>query len=289
MGSDLPQKMAQTSAVTDGSITLGVAHGSRQFIADQLLGKADVIRAMHERVQLCQDPQTEFAFIRESLGVSRINTSCGFTATQSCRSAAEIYDEIGQRSLERLFPAVTEHSMTHATLSAGQSGIGYKRVRDIAALAHLGALIAAKKRIQAMIRDAVWAGLLPEQILETRLSEVIETATSTCLGALDSDEQATARLYVQKTQPRWQTKPGSKQLEDCTDWASQTRPSHPSNTPAPPPKMKTATTWTSQRPGRADSMRRSFKRSFHDSLIGLVSASEGHAPLHGCLAAGDKD
>ena len=33
----------------------------RQFIADQLLAKADVIRAMHERVQLCQDPQTEFA------------------------------------------------------------------------------------------------------------------------------------------------------------------------------------------------------------------------------------
>ena len=43
--------------------------GPRQFLADQLLAKADVIRAMHERVQLCQDPQTEFA-LRESLGVS---------------------------------------------------------------------------------------------------------------------------------------------------------------------------------------------------------------------------
>ena len=31
------------------------------------------------------------------------------------------------------------------------------------------------------------------------------------------------------------------------------------------------TTWTSQRHGRADSVRRSSKRSFHDSLIGLVS------------------
>ena len=54
------QSLAKTSAVTDGSITLGVAVGTRQFIADQLLSKADVIRAMHERVQLCQDPQTEF-------------------------------------------------------------------------------------------------------------------------------------------------------------------------------------------------------------------------------------
>ena len=40
---------------------------------DQLLAKADVFRAMHERVQLCQDPQTEFALQRESLGASRIN------------------------------------------------------------------------------------------------------------------------------------------------------------------------------------------------------------------------
>ena len=49
-----------------------------------------------------------------------------------------------------------------------------------------------------MIRDAVREGLLPEQILETRLSEVIETATSTYFSALDNDEQATAKLYVQK-------------------------------------------------------------------------------------------
>ena len=35
--------------------------------------KADVIRAVHERVQLCQDPQTEFALLQDSLGVSRIN------------------------------------------------------------------------------------------------------------------------------------------------------------------------------------------------------------------------
>ena len=53
------RSLAKTSAVTDGSTTLGVAVGSRQFVTDQLLSKADVIRAMHERVQLCQDPQTE--------------------------------------------------------------------------------------------------------------------------------------------------------------------------------------------------------------------------------------
>ena len=48
---------------------------------------------------------------------------------------------------------------------------------------------------------------------------------------------------------------------------------HPLNIQAPPPKMKTAMTWTSQRPGRADPVRRSTKRSIHGSLIGLVSGA----------------
>ena len=121
-----------------------------------------------------------------------------------------------------------------------------------------------------MIQDAVWTGLLLEQILEARLSEVVETAASTYLSALDSDEQPTAKLYVQKvakaSNEAWQ----SKQLKDCRGQASQTRPLHPSNTPAPPPKRRTAMTWTSQGPGRAVSVGRSSKRSFRDSLIGLV-------------------
>ena len=44
------QKMAKVSTATAGSITLGVAVGPRQYVADQLLARARVIRAMHERV-----------------------------------------------------------------------------------------------------------------------------------------------------------------------------------------------------------------------------------------------
>ena len=63
--------------------------------------------------------------------------------------------------------------MTQAILSAGQSGIGFKRARDIAAPAHLRALVAANRAPRLMIRDAVWVGFLPEQILgaSLRLSE----------------------------------------------------------------------------------------------------------------------
>ena len=49
-----------------------------------------------------------------------------------------------------------------------------------------------------MIQDAVRAGLLPKSPLETLLAAVIETATSTYLSALDDEDQATAKLYVQK-------------------------------------------------------------------------------------------
>ena len=113
------QNTAKVTTVTEGCITLGVAVGPRQHIADQLLAKADVIRAMHQRVQQCQDRQTEFALPRESLGVSRINHILqvhGHTILQEKRGA-EIFDEVGQRPLERLFPGFTEDSLTQATLS----------------------------------------------------------------------------------------------------------------------------------------------------------------------------
>ena len=150
------KKMTTVSTVTAGSTTHGVAVGPRQFIADQLLAKVDVIRAMHERVQLCQHHEKDVALLREGLGVGRINHILrvhGHDILQEKR-AAEIYDEVGQRSLERLFPRFTDDRSEQATLSAGQSVIGYKRARDTAGPAHFGALIAAKPRILAMIQDA---------------------------------------------------------------------------------------------------------------------------------------
>ena len=172
------------------------------------------------------------------------------------RQRSESDDEVGQRSLERLFPGFTEDSMVQATLSAGQSGIGYTRARDIAAPAHLGALIAAKPRIQAMIQDAVTVGLLPRQPLETRLAA--PPTSEPLMMKIKPRQSCTFRW-----RPRQQTRLGSKQLGDCTGQASRARQSQPSNTTAPLLKKKTVTTWTSQRPGRAGSVRRSSMRSFH--------------------------
>ena len=64
--------------------TLGVAVEPRRFVADQLLTKADVIRAMHERVQLCQDPQNLRCFAKV-LASAASTTSPGYMATESCK------------------------------------------------------------------------------------------------------------------------------------------------------------------------------------------------------------
>ena len=244
---------------------------------------------MRERVQLCQDPQTEFALLRESLGVSRINHILrvhGHTILEE-QSAVAVYDEIGQQSLERLFLGLREDSMTQATLSAGQSGIGFKRARDIAAPADLGALIAAKQRIQGVIRDAVWAGLLLEQILEARLSEVIEAATSAALSALDSDEQATGKLYVQNAaqaaDEEWQQTVGGLQEPSVANptIASLEHPSSTSQEEEDSDDTDFSAPWKS----RLSAPQRQAQLSRHTDR----SAPEGDALLQWCAPAGPQD
>ena len=151
------RSLASVSTAAAGSNTLGVAVGPRQFITDQLLAKADVIRAMHERVQ---DPQTECALFRESR-INHILSVHGHTILQE-RRAAEIFDEVGPRSFERLFSGFTEDSLEPATPSAGQSGIGP---------------------------------------LVFRLATVVEAATATYLEALDGEDKATAKTIHSEGSP----------------------------------------------------------------------------------------
>ena len=132
-----------------------------------------------------------------------------------------VHDEIGQRSLERPFPVLTEDSTTQATHSAGQSRLGFKRARDIAAPAHPGALIEANPRIQGVIRDAVWAGHLLGRSWRRsclRSSRQPPPPISAHLTLMSKPRQS----FMFRRQPRQQTKLGSKQLEDCRDRASQT-------------------------------------------------------------------
>ena len=65
---------------------------------------------------------------------------------------------------------------------------------DTAGTAHLGALIAAKRRIPAMIQDAVQAGLLPKQPWVTRLAANLEAAT-TNLEAFDDEDKHDCQTF----------------------------------------------------------------------------------------------
>ena len=130
---------------------------------------------------------------RGSTDASALSFSVIFPQQLTCRSTAlfsqQLLDlthrwwteredpDIDINGVSLLAAAVCIHIKLH-------SARGFKRARDIAAPAHLGALIAAKPRIKGVIRDAVPASPLPERILETRLSEVIETATSTFLRSV---------------------------------------------------------------------------------------------------------
>ena len=145
--------LASVDTAVQGNVTVGIAVGPRRGITDQLVAKADVVRAVGERVRLCQDPQTGFGLLRESHGDSRVNHIFrlhGHTMLND-EAAAKTFDEVGRRPLEMLFPGFTMDSTEQAALSAGQQGIGHKRSVDVARPAHLGALTAAELRILDMI------------------------------------------------------------------------------------------------------------------------------------------
>ena len=162
--------------------------GPRQFIADQLLAKAGVTRAMHERVQLFQDPQTEFALLRTALALAPSTTSPWCMATQSCKRNELLIStmRLGRGPFERLFQGFAEECSEQATHDAGQSRRIQKSARHCGS--SFGTHIAATPRILAMIQDAVMA----------HLAAIIETATTIHLEALDGEDQATAKLSIQK-------------------------------------------------------------------------------------------
>ena len=97
--------LASVATSADGKITLGVAVGPRRCVTDQPLAKAGVIWVMHERVQLCLGPQTECALLREGPGASRINNILRVHrhTILNEEEATKTFDEVGQRSLGRLF------------------------------------------------------------------------------------------------------------------------------------------------------------------------------------------
>ena len=156
-------------------------------IVDQNVGQSRVSNeSTHERVQLCQDPQTEFALQRESQAVGpRSATSCeisswphdpaGDTGILSNASNA-----VGQRSARATLPWLHVGQFDASNTQRWKVRNRVVRARDIAASAHLRALHSSQASIQAVIHDAVLAGLLPKHPFDDSIVQrSLETATST--------------------------------------------------------------------------------------------------------------
>ena len=123
----------------------------------------------------------------------------------------------------------TEDSSEQATLSASQSGTGYRRAMDVARPAHLGALIASKPWILDMLQGEGTAELLPEQPSLARLDTSIESAAT-----FPRQPGCTCQ-----EQPKQQTTHGSKQYRDTTAPPSRTHLCHTSNRVALHPNTTT--------------------------------------------------
>ena len=117
---DEVREHATLSAAQGGTMTLGLAVGPHSSAA-QLEVKAGVIRAMHERVQLCRDTHTEFefCFIRETLVVSAVNHILQVYGHKifDDGGAAKIFDGVGLASFERPLPGLADDGAEQASLS----------------------------------------------------------------------------------------------------------------------------------------------------------------------------
>ena len=173
---------------------LGVAVGVRRCVTDKLLVKADVIRSTRELVQLCQDPRKEFAILRESTGVSRINHILrvhGHTILHE-EEAAKTFDEIGQRSLDRLSQVVPRTIQSKpSSVPENQGLVAKKKNPWTSPVQHT-----SEQSLQT--NGAATAGLLPEQPLFARLDAFVEASSAAFLGALEDSENRTATLHLQK-------------------------------------------------------------------------------------------
>ena len=154
--------------------------------------KADVLRAMHERVRLCQDPRIAFALTRESLEVNRVNHILrlhGHTILDE-ESAAKTFDDIGMGSLERLSSRIHRFKVRSKPRSVQASqGIGCRRSVDVAR-GTLGRGNCSRTPDQRrMIRDATNAGLVAAPPLLTRLDALVEKCAATFMETLDAGQQ----------------------------------------------------------------------------------------------------
>ena len=141
--------------------------------------------------------ETEFALLRKSRGVSRINHILRVhvrTILHEEEEAAKIF-EVGQRSLERLFPSFTEDSTEQAALGAGRSGLVTRGPWMLPRPAHLGPRCSKNADSRHDSRRSNSQTLARTTSL-AQLDAPVEAASAVFLSALGDSENSSRRAVV---------------------------------------------------------------------------------------------
>ena len=197
---DTVRTLASVRTANDSGMTLGVVTGSLAKIEEQLERKADVIRAMQERVAVTNDVQTQHVLNRECLGVGKVNHILRVHGDQLAQEGTSLakFDVAMRTEMDRLFPGLTDEGRQQATLAAAKGGLGWRTATDTARPANLGALTMAKPKVEYMARMAVHAGLLRPGLVEGHIAAKIESAQSAYLEHLDETERVKAMEFLRK-------------------------------------------------------------------------------------------
>ncbi len=191
--------LAAVRTPDESGLTLGVTTGSAEAVEEQLQQKVSVVKAIHERIAVCSDVQTEHVLSRQSLGVSRVNHILrvhGHLLHE--RDSLKGFDEATRCAMDRLFAGLSDESHEQATLGASLGGLGWRRASDTALAANLGALVTAAPKIKNMAAAAVHAGLLAPGRVEAKLEDKTARAEAAFLASLDELERVKAEDFLSR-------------------------------------------------------------------------------------------
>ena len=189
---------AAVSLADEGTLTLGVAIGPDLVVATQVDQKAQVVRAVHQRAEVCSDAQTEHVISRQSLGVCRVNHILRVHGHDllGVGDSLQQFDSAAALAMDRLFPGTTAEGLRQAALAAPKGGLGWRWAADVARPANLAAVLAAGPLIRAMARDASFAGLIPHGLIEDGLEEATRVMAVAFCEGLHEKERARAEGFL---------------------------------------------------------------------------------------------
>ena len=194
---EVVKTQAAVALVDGGTLTLGVTTGPGHVVAAQVSQKAQVVRAVRQRAEVCSDAQTEHVISRQSLGVCRVNHILRAHGRDLLEAGdSQQFESAAAHAMERLFPGTTAEGLCQAALAAPKGGLGWRWAVDVARPANLAALLAVGPLIRAMARDASFAGLIPHGPIEGCLEEATHVVTAAFCEGLHEKERTRAEGFL---------------------------------------------------------------------------------------------